>query len=122
MFISGIPPHVTVEQIGEMFGSIGIIKVCGILVSRRVSRVITPALFIELQYRIKSVVLKWCNDLPQIDKKLQSKKIWLYRTPSGESKGEATVTYDDPPTASAAIQWFNGKYNQYLFQVVGTRS
>ena len=27
MFISGIPSHVTVEQIGEMFGSIGIIKV-----------------------------------------------------------------------------------------------
>ncbi|XP_028396669.1 uncharacterized protein LOC114520568 isoform X2 [Dendronephthya gigantea] len=70
IFISGIPPHVTVEEIGNMFGSIGIIK---------------------------------------IDKKTQGKKIWLYRTPTGESKGEATVTYDDPPTASAAIEWFNGK-------------
>ena len=27
VFISGIPVHVTVEQIGDMFGSIGIIKV-----------------------------------------------------------------------------------------------
>ena len=34
VFISGIPPHVTVEQIGDMFGSIGIIKVCRILASR----------------------------------------------------------------------------------------
>lgn len=24
-------------------------------------------------------------------------------------QGDATVTYDDPPTASAAIEWFNGK-------------
>lgn len=28
VFISGIPPHVNEDQIAEMFGSIGIIKVC----------------------------------------------------------------------------------------------
>lgn len=25
------------------------------------------------------------------------------------NQGECTITYDDPPTATAAIQWFNGK-------------
>ena len=28
---------------------------------------------------------------------------------TGQGKGEATVTYDDPASAQAAIQWFNGK-------------
>lgn len=45
----------------------------------------------------------------QIDKKRNGPKIWIYRTPNGESKGEATVTYDDPYTANSAIDWFNGK-------------
>ncbi|PIK61321.1 putative RNA-binding protein FUS-like, partial [Apostichopus japonicus] len=44
-----------------------------------------------------------------IDKKRNGPKIWIYRTPNGESKGEATVTYDDPYTANSAIDWFNGK-------------
>lgn len=36
--------------------------------------------------------------------------MWIYRDKiSGKGKGEATVTYDDPPTATSAIQWFNGK-------------
>ncbi|XP_032223575.1 RNA-binding protein cabeza isoform X2 [Nematostella vectensis] len=45
----------------------------------------------------------------KIDKKLQKPKIWIYKHPDGSSKGECTVTYEDPPTASAAIEWFNGK-------------
>lgn len=28
---------------------------------------------------------------------------------TGEAKGDATVTYEDPHTAKSAIQWFNGK-------------
>ncbi|RWS28258.1 RNA-binding protein cabeza-like protein [Leptotrombidium deliense] len=42
------------------------------------------------------------------DKRTGKPKIWMYRDKaSGKSKGEATVTYDDPPTASSAINWFN---------------
>src|SRR5699024_605464 len=37
-------------------------------------------------------------------------KIWIYRDKAtGEGKGEATLTYEDPPTAKSAITWFNGK-------------
>lgn len=37
-------------------------------------------------------------------------KIWLYKDKqTGESKGEATVTYDDANAAKSAISWFNGK-------------
>lgn len=44
------------------------------------------------------------------DKRTQRPKIWIYKDKaSGMSKGEATVTFDDSSTASAAIQWFNGK-------------
>lgn len=42
--------------------------------------------------------------------KNQKQKIWIYRDKnSGEGKGEATLTYEDPHSAKSAIQWFNGK-------------
>lgn len=28
---------------------------------------------------------------------------------TGRLKGEATVSFDDPPSAKAAIDWFDGK-------------
>lgn len=37
-------------------------------------------------------------------------KIWLYRNKeTQESKGEATITYDDPNAAKSAISWFDSK-------------
>lgn len=37
-------------------------------------------------------------------------KIWLYRNKeTGESKGEATITYDDANAAQSAISWFDSK-------------
>lgn len=46
----------------------------------------------------------------KLDKKNNCKKIWIYKDKStGKGKGEATITYDDPPTATSAISWFNGK-------------
>merc|ERR1719334_2223123 len=37
-------------------------------------------------------------------------KIWIYKDRNtGEQKGEATVTYDDPQAAQSAISWFDGK-------------
>lgn len=44
------------------------------------------------------------------DKRTQKPKIWIYKDKaSGSSKGEATVTFEDPHTAQSAIQWFNGQ-------------
>ncbi|UYV68396.1 FUS [Cordylochernes scorpioides] len=46
----------------------------------------------------------------KIDKKTNKQKIWIYKDKhTGRGKGEATITYDDPPTATSAIDWFNGK-------------
>lgn len=37
-------------------------------------------------------------------------KVWLYRNKeTGESKGEATVTYDDANAAKSAISWFDNQ-------------
>lgn len=37
-------------------------------------------------------------------------KVWLYKNKeTGESKGEATVTYDDANAAKSAISWFDGQ-------------
>ena len=43
-------------------------------------------------------------------------KIWIYKDRNtGEQKGEATVTYDDPQAAQSAISWFDGKVNVFSF-------
>ncbi|KAF7721487.1 hypothetical protein EC973_004644, partial [Apophysomyces ossiformis] len=48
----------------------------------------------------------------KIDRKTRKPKIWIYydkttNLPKGD--GMSTITYDDPPSADAAIEWFGGK-------------
>ncbi|XP_071703414.1 transcription initiation factor TFIID subunit 15 [Rutidosis leptorrhynchoides] len=44
------------------------------------------------------------------DKRTGRPKIWLYRDKvTNEPKGDATVTYEDPYAAQAAVEWFNNK-------------
>ncbi|KAL5206771.1 hypothetical protein ABZP36_034980 [Zizania latifolia] len=46
----------------------------------------------------------------QKDKRTGCPKIWIYRDKvTNEPKGDATVTYEDPHAASAAVEWFNNK-------------
>lgn len=49
-----------------------------------------------------------------MDKKTGKRRIWIYKDKiTGKGKGEATITYDDPPTASSAINWFGGTIVNY---------
>ncbi|XP_018682439.2 transcription initiation factor TFIID subunit 15 isoform X2 [Musa acuminata AAA Group] len=44
------------------------------------------------------------------DKRTGRPKIWLYRDKTtNEPKGDATVTYEDPHAALAAVEWFHNK-------------
>ncbi|GAB4842828.1 TATA-binding protein-associated factor 2N [Ancistrocladus abbreviatus] len=44
------------------------------------------------------------------DKRTGQPKIWLYRDKvTNEPKGDATITYEDPHAALAAVEWFNNK-------------
>ncbi|XP_010688767.2 transcription initiation factor TFIID subunit 15 [Beta vulgaris subsp. vulgaris] len=44
------------------------------------------------------------------DKRTGRPKIWLYRDKvTNEPKGDATITYEDPHAAAAAVEWFNNK-------------
>ncbi|XP_006660668.1 transcription initiation factor TFIID subunit 15 isoform X2 [Oryza brachyantha] len=46
----------------------------------------------------------------QKDKRTGRPKIWIYRDKvTNEPKGDATVTYEDPHAALAAVEWFNNK-------------
>lgn len=46
----------------------------------------------------------------QKDKRSGRPKIWIYRDKAtNEPKGDATVTYEDPHAALAAVEWFNNK-------------
>lgn len=47
---------------------------------------------------------------PQTNKKTGQPMINLYTDrETGKLKGEATVSFDDPPSAKAAIDWFDGR-------------
>ncbi|XP_024020824.1 transcription initiation factor TFIID subunit 15 isoform X2 [Morus notabilis] len=49
-------------------------------------------------------------EFDQKDKRTGRPKIWLYRDKAtNEPKGDATVTYEDPHAAFAAVEWFNDK-------------
>ncbi|OAY29064.1 transcription initiation factor TFIID subunit 15 isoform X2 [Manihot esculenta] len=44
------------------------------------------------------------------DKRTGRPKIWFYRDKiTNEPKGDATITYEDPHAALAAVEWFNNK-------------
>ncbi|MQM19015.1 hypothetical protein Taro_052015 [Colocasia esculenta] len=44
------------------------------------------------------------------DKRTGQPKIWIYRDKAtNEPKGDATVTYEDPHAAFAAVEWFHNK-------------
>jgi RNA recognition motif-containing protein len=44
----------------------------------------------------------------QKDKRTNLPKIWIYRDKvTNQPKGDATVTYEDPHAAGAAVEWFN---------------
>lgn len=46
----------------------------------------------------------------QVNKKTGLPMINLYTDrETGKLKGEATVSFDDPPSAKAAIDWFDGE-------------
>ncbi len=46
----------------------------------------------------------------QTDKRSGKPRIWIYKDKmTGQPKGEATVTYDDPNAAQSAITWFGGE-------------
>lgn len=52
----------------------------------------------------------FCIEICQKDKRTGRPKIWLYKDKvTDEPKGDATVTYEDPHAAMAAVDWFNNK-------------
>ena len=47
----------------------------------------------------------------QTDKRTGNPKVWIYKDKmTSVPKGEATVTFEDPATAKAAIEWFDGRF------------
>ncbi|XP_041659397.1 TATA-binding protein-associated factor 2N isoform X2 [Cheilinus undulatus] len=71
IFVQGLGEDATVQEVGDFFKQIGIIKV---------------------------------------NKKTGQPMINIYSDKvTGRPKGEATVSFDDPPSAKAAIDWFDGK-------------
>lgn len=74
-------------------------------------------LVLLIQYRFLVMLpgLHWFSPLllfflmAQVNKKTGLPMINLYTDrDTGKLKGEATVSFDDPPSAKAAIDWFDG--------------
>lgn len=55
----------------------------------------------------------------QTDKRTGLPKVWIYKDKNtGVPKGEATITFDDPETAKAAINWFDGRCFETSHRIV----
>ena len=56
-------------------------------------------------------MLRYIILLLKLDKKTRTKKIWIYKDRStGVSKGECTITYDDPQVCQIRYNTFVNKY------------
>ncbi|KAF4351113.1 hypothetical protein F8388_013218 [Cannabis sativa] len=71
---------------------------------------------LERAYKIKDCYTKGGDTMQSLtsednfvkDKQIGRPKIWFYRDKvTNEPKGDATVTYEDPHAAIAAVEWFN---------------
>ncbi|PSN34442.1 hypothetical protein C0J52_21641 [Blattella germanica] len=89
VFVSGMSPAMTEEDIQQHFGAIGVIK--------------KSPFEVDLLFELR-------NEILQTDRRSGKPKIWMYKDKiTGKPKGEATVTYDDANAARSAIDWFDGK-------------
>lgn len=74
--------------------------------------ILTETLSVRV-YELISPVFLLCqlyNLSFQTNKKTGKPMINLYTDKdTGKPKGEATVSFDDPPSAKAAIDWFDGR-------------
>nr|GEY21292.1 transcription initiation factor TFIID subunit 15 [Tanacetum cinerariifolium] len=65
-------------------------------------------------------IINFSIGLLKKDKRTGRPKIWIYRDKvTNEPKGDATVTYEDPYAAQAAVEWFNNKeFNVIMIKVL----
>lgn len=116
IYISGLPRDVTEEQLAAHFGQIGTIKM------DKKKRPPTPKARIGV-HAVAGTCSCCCArhghppTLPSrraaslsLPAPLATPQIWLYRDKAtGQLKGDATITYEDPYAASQAPSWFDGK-------------
>ncbi|KAJ8420698.1 hypothetical protein Cgig2_016237 [Carnegiea gigantea] len=83
IYVCNLPDGTDENTLAEFFGTIGLIKF------------MTSCIH---------------GDALQKEKRTGRPKIWLYYDKvTNEPKGDATITYEDPHAAVAAVEWFNNK-------------
>lgn len=93
VYVTGLPTNITEQLICEKFGSIGVIKVIPAFI-----------LLLNLVYIGTNKTNHCCY--MKIDKKKGGPRVHIYLDKqTQEPKGDATVSYDDPQAASAAVNW-----------------
>lgn len=112
IFVQGLGDDYTVETVADFFKQIGIIKVD------------FPA-FVQLKPPSESQRGRrsfWSFSMwSKVNKKTGLPMINLYTDrETGKLKGEATVSFDDPPSAKAAIDWFDGGFLVPIAQFLKT--
>lgn len=99
IFVQGLGDNYTVDSVADFFKQIGIIKVQWLGKKCHCDAYMVRVL-------LSLIFSCFCT---QVNKKTGLPMINLYTDrETGKLKGEATVSFDDPPSAKAAIDWFDG--------------
>ena len=108
IYVCNLPPGTDETMLAEYFGTIGLLKVWVLpgnifaTTCKFLNGLVYFHFMIDLSFLL--VISQ------QKDKRTGHPKIWIYRDKvTNEPKGDATVTYEDPHAASAAVEWFNNK-------------
>lgn len=113
IYITGLTENATIDDLAEFFKHCGVIRVrdgpslCDAVLLPGES----PPLFYTL---IAKKLSMWQNSVDflrsQMNKRLGQPAINIYTDKdTGKPKGDATLSYEEPPSAKAAVEWFDGK-------------
>ncbi len=118
IYVTGLALDVTESKLSELFGSIGVIKVCwlpgSVLTVTELCFAVNVLVFLQTDRRTHEPMINMYKNkstmMFKVNDKFPHSCFPTSPSPPLPPQGEAMITYDDPHSAKAAIEWFNGEH------------